>query len=132
MNKETLQETIRNYCWIISEIERLEQELQEYEFSGTAQYGEEAAMPKAVGHISNPVAGEAIRRQAKSKRRIRMEEKVMYIQNRLHVITDDRKRALLDCLLDGLTLTETAKHLCISRQKAWQLQTEIVDELIGG
>lgn len=129
MNAKEVYKTLRNYHWMIREMKRLEESLRDFEFTGTAQYGEEAAMPKAVGHISNPVAGEAIRRQTKSKRMKRMEEKVLFIHNRLDRITDEVELVVLDCLMDGLTVTAITQHMRIGRKHAYELIDSISEKL---
>jgi len=129
MKRHEIVGAIRDYHWMINEIIRVQIELKAYEFKGTAQYGIEATMPKAVGQTSNPIAGEIVRREAKTKRMIRMEEKIQYIQKRMHLIEDEMQRTVLDCLLDGVTITGVSKLLRISRPTAHKIFDEIVDVL---
>jgi DNA-binding NarL/FixJ family response regulator len=120
---------IKGYHWMVKEIDRLTDQLDETEFNGVAQYGIEAAMPKGGSVTPNGLDGEAQRRDKKRNRLFEYKYKVEFINERESRIKDEKERVILDCMLDGMTLTAIAKHMNISRTQVNHLQDEIVKKL---
>ena len=130
-NEKTIYEILSNYFWMIKEIERLDAVLDETEFNGTAQYGEESAMPKAKGGvIQDAIANEVTRREKKNRRRIRLLHKVEFIQERMDRIQDEREKVVLDCLLDGMSINRVSSHLGLTRRHIHNLRKKIVERML--
>jgi DNA-directed RNA polymerase specialized sigma subunit len=55
--------------------------------------------------------------------------KVNFIHERMDKIIDEKEKVVLDCLLDGLSLTAISKHLQMSRQNVTDLRDKIVENL---
>ncbi|MBN8200490.1 DNA-binding response regulator [Bacillus sp. NTK034] len=129
ISKFQIYDILKSYHWKLKEIQRIDQYLTGTDFNGCAQYGIEAAMPTAQGIVGKALENEVIRRTEKSKRLNRYIEEVTFINERIHKVKDERSRVVLDCLLDGLSLTATSKHLGISRRKITEMRNDIVDAL---
>lgn len=119
---------LRDYHWLVKEIDRIRKELNITESVGVASYSDE---PKGGSGPSNPVAAEVQRREKKRDRLDKYTDRVNYINEQSKNITDERERVILDCLLDGMRMSEVAKHLGISRHTANQIRDIIVVKLDG-
>ena len=108
MNKKEIENLIYDYHWMKKEVDRLEKVLWgspiPIKSAGVAQYGIEAAMPKAQGNNSDPIYNEVVRRQKAHSSVSKLEEKVRFIQEHMHVITDEKEQIVLHKLLDGYSL----------------------------
>jgi len=126
VDKKEIEWTLHNYHWMIKEIQRLREYL--------AEYGEGVAikidgLPKGKGKPGDPLFMEVARRERYAKRLTHLEKKVRYIQDRIDVITDDRERTVLDCLLDGLTVVEISHHMRLSRKHVHRIKEDIVRKM---
>ena len=128
--KEQVSNMIRDYNWILREIEYIRNELNDVDLNVTSQYGEESAMPKAKGDPVDMMTFEIIRRDKKSKRAERLENKIKFIRDNIHKIKDERQRVVLDHLLDGMSITKLSHHMGISRKQVYKIKDEIIDELL--
>lgn len=95
-----------------------------------AQGGIESTMPKAQGGTSDPVALEVIRREKASKWVINLEDKILYIQKRIPVITDEREKAVLECMLDGLSMMAITKHMGLSRTHIYRIKDSVINKML--
>ena len=129
LNKKEIEQALRDYNWMINEIQRQRELLKVIGNNVVAQTGIDAAMPKAKGQTSDPVALEVIRRDKKSKWIEKLESKVLFIQQNIHVITDEREKAVLECLLDGLSISAISKHMGLSRKHIYNLKNSIVEQI---
>ena len=129
MTKKEIEKIIRDYHWMINEIARLK-EFIHINKNTTSQYGIESTLPKSKNKISDPVYMEVSRRELKSKRMIRLENKVLFIQQKLNQITDEREITVLECLLDGLSIAATARHLGLSERLIYQIRDNIVNKFM--
>src|SRR5690625_1599302 len=86
-------------------------------------------MPKPQGETNDPVALEVIRRDKASRWVENLEEKVLFIQQRMHVITDEKEKAILECMLDGLSMVAIGKHMGLSRTHIYNLKESIVCQI---
>jgi DNA-binding NarL/FixJ family response regulator len=128
-NKFQLYGILKDYHWMIKEIKQIDYELSKTEFQGVAQYGIEATLPHAVGIVGRAIENEVIRRSKKSERMIDYAKKVNFIHERIHKITDEKEKVVLDSLLDGYSLTAISKHLRMSRQNVTDIRDKIVENL---
>ena len=129
LNKHQIYELLKSYHWKIKEIQRMKEELDDTDFTGTAQYGIEATMPSAKGGISRALETEVLRRCKKHKRLRGYVDEVNYINSRTDLIQDERQKAILDCMLDGMSITAISKHLGMGRTHVHKLQDDIVARL---
>lgn len=128
-NKHQIYGILKNYHWIIREIRRIDQELEETDFRGTSQYGIEATLPKQKGIVGRALENEVIRRVEKSKRLNKYIQEVIFINERIQSITEEKEKVVLDCLLDGMTINGIANHLRMSRTSVTEIRDDIVEKL---
>lgn len=130
MNEKQIEQALRDYNWMINEIKR-QRELLSHIAGGNvvAQGGIESTLPKAQGETSDPVALEVIRRDKASRWMLNLEDKVLFIQKRIHIITDSREKVVLECMLDGLNMVAIGQHMGLSRRHVYNIKTSIVDKI---
>ncbi|BBN99176.1 helix-turn-helix domain-containing protein [Sporolactobacillus terrae] len=129
LNKKEIAKILRDYHWMINEIARQRKMMIEVNQSITGQYGFEGSLPHGKNGKSDPVAQEAIRREKKSKWIEKLERQVLYIQKRIHVVTDERGIAVLECLLDGMSIRAIARHMGLSERHIYIIRDRIVTEI---
>lgn len=130
MTPGEIKETLQNYNWMIKELKRQREMAEEdIRLSVTAQGGIESSMPKGKGKTSDPVASEIIRRDKKYKWLNNLEKKLSFIQNRIHIIKDERERVVLECLLDGMSMRAIGQHLELSEKHITRLRDSIVEQM---
>ena len=129
MTREEIEQAVRDYNWMIKEIKRQRELLSEIGNNITSKGGIESSLPKPKGTISDPVAMEVIRRDQASRWVRKLEKKVLFIQQHLHVITDQKERAVLECMLDGLSMAAIGKHMGLSRRHVYNIKESIVDKI---
>jgi DNA-directed RNA polymerase specialized sigma subunit len=128
-NKFQIYGILKDYFWMIREIQKIDRELQKTDFSGVAQYGIEATLPHAVGIVGRAIENEIVRRSKKSERMLEYAKKVNFINERINNITDEKEKVVLDCLMDGLSLTAISKHMGMSRQLVTTIRDKLVENL---
>lgn len=128
-SKHQIYGILKDYHFKIKEIQRIDKELQDTDFKGSAQYGIEATMPRPLGIVGKALENEVIRREKKAKRLSRYIEEVIYINEQIPNVTEEKEKVILDCLLDGMSLTAISKHLGISRRLVTKIRDDIVDKL---
>lgn len=130
MNKKDIEQTLRDYNWMINEIKR-QRELLLHITGGNivAQGGIESTMSKAQGETSDPVALEVLRGDKASRWVLNLEEKVLFVQKRIHIITDSKEKAVLECMLDGLSMVAIGQHMGLSRRHVYNIKTSIVNKI---
>ncbi|MFD1450849.1 DNA-binding response regulator [Oceanobacillus sojae] len=129
MNSKQIEDTLRDYSWMLNEIKR-QRQLMDYEGGNlVAQSGIESTLPKAKGGTSDPIALEVIRRDKNSKWLDKLETKVLFIQKRIHLITDEREKAVLECMLDGLSMIAISQHMGLSRRHIYNIKESIVNRI---
>lgn len=130
MDKKEIAAMLRDYHWMINEIKRQRQMLEDAGgASMTAQYGVEASLPKPQHVNSDPVAKEVVRRNKKQKWIEKLEEKVSFIQKHMTCITNERELAVLECLLDGMSMIAITRHMQMSRRNIYEIRNAIVDKI---
>ncbi|WP_029265714.1 helix-turn-helix domain-containing protein [Virgibacillus alimentarius] len=126
MNEKQIENALRDYNWMLNEIKR-QRSLMGYDGGNlVAQGGIESVMPKAQGEPGDPVAQEVIRRDKASKWVIKLENKVLYIQERMNIIQDEREKAVLECMLDGMSMIAISKHMGLSRRHIYNIKEAVV------
>jgi uncharacterized protein YjiK len=129
-NKHQIYGILRDYRMMVNQIQLLSYELSNTGFKGVAQYGSSAGMPTGQGIVSKALESEVMRRNDKSERMIDYANKVKYINDNRHKVTDEREKVVLDCLLDGMTLNAIARHLGSYRNQISKIQDSIVDQIV--
>lgn len=126
MDKKEIENALRDYAWMINEIKRQRELLRDAGTNIVAQSGLESSMPKAKGDTSDPVAMEVIRRDKASKWMQKLEQKVLFIQERIPIIQDEREKAVLQCMLDGMSMIAIGKHMGLSRRHVYNIKESII------
>jgi DNA-binding CsgD family transcriptional regulator len=132
---QKVEEDLKDYHWMIREINRLEDSIWRKEqlqgssgSSLTAQYGLEATMPKAQGaRLLTDLEVEEIEKMVKRKQKL--EDRVYRIQQASTKITDEKERTVLDCMLDGMRMKAIARHVGISRTRLNEIKRDLVPKL---
>ncbi|MFC7319832.1 helix-turn-helix domain-containing protein [Halobacillus campisalis] len=128
MNKKQVENVLRDYNWMINEIKRQRNLLEGAGTNIVAQSGVESTLPKAKGEIGDPVAREVNRRDKKHTWIYNLERKVLYIQERMSIIEEEREKAVLECLLDGMSMVAVCRHMGLSRSHIYKIKDSIVDK----
>jgi DNA-directed RNA polymerase specialized sigma24 family protein len=129
VNRIELEDALRDYHWMIREISRLRDYLEDAGERTVRQYGIDSDMPKPKGGNTDPVHQEVARRERKWKRLEKLERKVLCIQDRLHVIMDEREKTVLECMLDGMSYRAIARHMGLSHSHIQRIKDSIVNNL---
>ncbi|RYM02823.1 DNA-binding response regulator [Sporolactobacillus sp. THM7-7] len=130
MDKREIAKILRDYSWMIREIARQRKIMEnDVNQSITGQYGIDGSLPHGKGDTSDPVAIEVIRREKKSKWIAKLERQVSYVQARIHVIENEREKAVLECMLDGMNIRAIARHMGLSDRHIFRLRDSIVDQM---
>src|SRR5690625_3414240 len=125
MNKKEIEQAISDYKWMINEIKR-QRELMGYKGGNLVAHIDD--MPKGKGTTGDPVAQEVIRRDKASRWVQKLEEIVLFIQQRIHIITDPKEKVVLECMLDGLSMVAIGKHMGLSRRHIYTLKESIISQ----
>lgn len=126
MDKKEVEQALRDYNWMINEIKR-QRELLSYFGGNIVAHLDD--MPKPKGETSDPVALEVIRRSRTSKWVQNLERKVLFIQKGIRLIEDEREKAVLNCLLDGLSMRAISRHMGLSERHIFRLRDSIVKKM---
>lgn len=130
MNKQEISAALKDYYWMINEIKRQRKMLEnEVKSSITAQYGEESALPKPKGTNSDPVYREILRREKTHQWINRLQKKVLFIQEHVDCVRGERERAVLECLLDGMSVIAISRHMGLSERNIRAIRANIVDTM---
>ncbi len=128
--KEQVSNYIRDYHWMIKEVKRITGNLNDTEFRGVAQYGIEATLPKPQGSKVDQIANEVARREINHKQAQKYLKRIMFIQDNMHKVKNDRHKAVLDCLLEGLSVTKVSYHMGVSRKHVHSIKDDVAEILL--
>lgn len=126
MNKKDIEQALRDYSWMINEIKRQRELLSNIGSNVTTKID---GMPKQKGVTSDPIAMEVIRREKMTRWVQKLERKVLFIQERMKVITDEREKAVLNCILDGMSMRAISKHMGLSERHVFRIKDSIVQQM---
>lgn len=129
MNKKEIETILKDYHWMINSIKVMRQSLASAGEGLTAQYGDESSLPKPKGTTSDPVYSEVIRRSKHWKKVKGYEDKVKVIQERIHMITDNREMEVLHWLLEGKSYRWIGAHMGLSFSHIKRIRDSIVGQL---
>lgn len=120
---------IVEYHWMVKEVNRLNLQMQSVETVGVASYSDE---PKAPYLVSRRIEGEVIRREKKLDRKSRYERRINFITNSYSLIDKEQDKVVLDCMLDGMSITAIAIHLNMNRKTVQRIRDRIIDTMKKG
>lgn len=128
INKEKIESILKDYHWMINSIKIMRDSA--ISSNGlVAQSGVEASLPKPKGKTSDPVFGEVVRKSKYHKRIEDYEEKVKIIQDRIHLITDNRETEVLNWMLEGKGYSWIARHMGLSERHIRRIKDSIAEKL---
>lgn len=122
---EEIESAIRNYHWLIKEIVRLKYELGMIgnPLSNRTEPGTKTGRPY------NPTLNEVIRRESRLETLEKFEEKVNYVERNINIITNDRELTVLNCLLDGMNISNISRHMGYSKRTIYSIKESIIEKI---
>lgn len=129
MTEKQIEQLLKDYHWMINSVKVMREGLNDIGDGLTAQYGLEAAMPKASGSCSDPIFREVTRREKRWKKIADYERKVNVIQERMHVITIDREVEVLHWLLEGKSMRWIGLHMGLSDRHIGRIKDTVVRKM---
>ncbi|SDI15551.1 hypothetical protein SAMN05192534_12352 [Alteribacillus persepolensis] len=132
MNRNDIEQALRDYFWMPKEVARLKQlmDADEIETNVTAQYGMEATLPKAKGQNADKIGKEVARQVDRRQRQIdKLQKKIDFVENGVNKLNNDLERTIMFCMMDGLTQVGISQHLGISEGKVSSMKDSIIHKL---
>ncbi|MEH6945209.1 helix-turn-helix domain-containing protein [Bacillus sp. JJ722] len=131
MMKWQLEEWIRDYKFMLREIERLNRLLNASVCGGgqklTASYGNEMVMPKGSGGISQA----EIRQHEERENRMKSYEEITeMLQEAYSHLYSEKFRVVYDCMLEGMSYRSIARHLGVSRDTIHNIKDNILEIIV--
>lgn len=124
LTNHEIENSLRNYHWLIKEVARLRHELQNNNIEmRTTDTGPKNSRP------FNPTLNEVLRRERKQETLLKFESKINFIEKYIGVITNDRELTVLNCLLDGMNINNISRHMGYSKRTIYQIKEEIVEKI---
>jgi hypothetical protein len=128
---EKMEDELKDYPWMVREVARLREELQEIDAGLTAKYGIEAGMPTAKGAANNMVQREVQKREKRWQRLVHLENRVRTIELAVDRVEGDRSRTILACMMEGRRIKDIADHIGISRQRLHLVKRDLMTLMAG-
>lgn len=129
MDKWQLEDLLKDYHWKLHSVKIMRESMNEINVSMTAQYGLQAAMPKAQGDPSDPILKEVERREKRWKKIHDYERDIQFIQARLVFVTDERETEVLHWLLEGKSMRWIGLHMGLSDKHIGRIKERIVSQM---
>ncbi|PSL41717.1 hypothetical protein B0H94_11830 [Salsuginibacillus halophilus] len=130
MNRNDIEQALRDYYWMPSEVARLEQTLEEVDTNLTGQYGIESTMPKPQGANKDKIGKEVAGKRDKRHRQLdKLKRKITFVENGVNLIENDLERTIMFCMMDGMSQVAIAQHLRISEGKVNSIKERIITVL---
>ncbi|WP_404466396.1 DNA-binding response regulator [Planococcus rifietoensis] len=131
MNKWQVENLLRDYHWKVESVKIMRETINEINISMTAQYGLQAAMPKAIGDPSDPILKEVERRDRRWKKIHDYERDIQFIQSRLAQVMDDRETEVLHWLIEGKCMRWIGLHMGLSHTHIQRIKDSVIKNLIA-
>ena len=133
---QKVEEEIKDYHWMVKEIDRLRNEIHKAIISNpaiqqklVATYGDAAGMPSGKGlQLSTLIIPEE-RYEKQIARVKRLDNKVRQINDFAIGLGDNKHRTVLECMMDGMRKNSIARHVGVSRQRLNEIKRDIVNQL---
>ncbi|MDN0187744.1 hypothetical protein P6439_04990 [Staphylococcus arlettae] len=119
-----VKQLITDYHWMRRLIDH---QVYEYDSTSIGQYGIESAMPKAQGGTSDKVLVRVIKNDKDRRKTQDLIEKVAFIDDYEHKITNDKNYHILQLLKQGESITGIEVLMRISRKNVYTRINEIVN-----
>ena len=119
-----VKQLITDYHWMRRLIDH---QVYEYDSTSTGQYGIESAMPKAQGGTGDKVLVRVIKNDKDRRKTQELIEKVAFIDDHEHLITNDKNYHILQLLKQGESITGIEVLMRISRKNVYTRINEIVN-----
>lgn len=119
-----VKQLITDYHWMRRLIDH---QVYEYDSTSTGQYGIESAMPKAQGGTGDKVLVRVIKNDKDRRKTQELIEKVAFIDDYEHLITNDKNYHILQLLKQGESITGIEVLMRISRKNVYTRINEIVN-----
>ena len=129
MTEKQIEQLLKDYHWMINSVAMMREGLKDIGGGLTAQYGLEAAMPKASGNHSDPIYQEVNRREKRWKKISDYECKIQTVQDKIHLISIDREIEVLHWLLEGKSMRWIGLHMGLSHTNIQNIKTRIVQKI---
>lgn len=129
VSKGKISAILRDYHWLINSIKVMRESMAAAGERITKSYDMDSDMPKAKGGTSDPVYEETARREKRWKNIYEYENKVRTIQDRIHLIKDEREKEVLHLLLDGKSYSWIARHMGLSDRHIRRIKDSIVYQM---
>lgn len=118
-----VKQLITDYHWMRRIIDH---QVYEYDSTSIGQYGIESAMPKAQGGTGDKVLVRVIKNDKDRRKTQELIEKVAFIDEYEHNITNDKNYHILQLLKQGESITGIEVLMRISRKNVYTRINEIV------
>ena len=119
-----VKQLITDYHWMRRLIDH---QVYEYDSTSTGQYGIQSAMPKAQGGTGDKVLVRVIKNDKDRRKTQELIEKVAFIDDYEHLITNDKNYHILQLLKQGESITGIEVLMRISRKNVYTRINEIVN-----
>ena len=118
-----VKQLITDYHWMRRLIDH---QVYEYDSTSIGQYGIESAMPKGQGGTGDKVLVRVIKNDKDRRKTQELIEKVAFIDDHEHLITNDKNYHILQLLKQGESITGIEVLMRISRKNVYTRINEIV------
>ena len=119
-----VKQLITDYHWMRRLIDH---QVYEYDSTSTGQYGIEAAMPKAQGGTGDKVLVRVIKNDKDRRKTQELIEKVAFIDDHEHLITNDKNYHILQLLKQGEKINTIAMLMKVDRKEIYRKLDIIVN-----
>lgn len=126
---QRMEETIKDYQYMILEIARLQSSLNKAGNIKVGQYIVDNSPVLGKGRISDPTSTEVARRERKWKRLENLQATVQRIHRAVDTINDEKERIVIDALLDGEKNSKVANQLRMSRQTFYDIKRAVISKM---
>ncbi|MFE1630758.1 hypothetical protein ACFLFF_28855, partial [Brevibacillus reuszeri] len=123
------EEEIRDYSFSLREIDRIKGILKDAGEGTVGAYGIDASLPKGKGTTSDKTHREAVKRERYWERLRRLEASIQRVDRGSETITDDKERAVLECIMDGVRMNMIARHVGVSRSYLNDIKRELIKKM---
>ncbi|PTG65513.1 hypothetical protein BU674_04585 [Staphylococcus chromogenes] len=120
-----VKQLIMDYHWMRRLIDH---QVYEYDSTSIGQYGIESAMPKAEGGTGDKVLVRVIRNDKDRRKTQDLIDKVSFIDEHEHLITNDKNYHILQLLKQGESITAIEVLMKASRKNVYNRINQIVEE----
>ncbi|MGF9907912.1 hypothetical protein [Brevibacillus porteri] len=123
------EDEIRDYSFSLREIDRIKGYLKSAGEGTVGAYGIEASLPRGKGVTSDKTNREVMKRERRWKRLKKLEESIQRVDRAAETITNDKERAVLECIMDGVRMNMIARHVGVSRTRLNEIKRELIKKM---